>query len=150
MTKPRRRPRPDDPAIAAARARFGRARDDRQSEIAEDYVELIDDLIRAHGEARATDIARSLGVSHVTVIRTVARLVRDGLAATEPYAAITLTEAGRALAERMRQRHAVVEAFLRAIGVDETTARQDAEGIEHHVSEATLAAMKNFLEKSQK
>jgi DtxR family manganese transport transcriptional regulator len=144
----RRRPRPDDPAIAAARARFGRARDDRQSEIAEDYVELIDDLIRAHGEARATDIARSLGVSHVTVIRTLARLARDGLAVTEPYASVTLTEAGRALAARVRQRHAVVEAFLRAIGVDETTARQDAEGMEHHVSEATLAAMQKFIEKS--
>jgi len=36
--------------------------------------------------------------------------------------------------------------FLLAIGVDEATAHQDAEGIEHHVSDATLAAMARFLD----
>ncbi len=138
------------PAPPDARNRFVRARDARQSEIAEDYVELIDDLIRERGEARASEIARALGVSHVTVIRTVARLARDGLVETEPYSAVLLTEAGRALAARARARHEIVAGFLRAIGVDEATAREDAEGMEHHASETTLAAMQKMMKLLQK
>ena len=68
---------PETAAEPKARNRFVRARDARQGEIAEDYVELIDDLIRERGEARAAEIARALGVTHVTVIRTVARLAGD-------------------------------------------------------------------------
>ncbi|MGC8524973.1 MAG: manganese-binding transcriptional regulator MntR [Acidibrevibacterium sp.] len=138
------------PAPPAARNRFVRARDDRQGEIAEDYVELIDDLIRERGEARAVEIARALGVSHVTVIRTVGRLARDGLVATEPYSAVLLTEAGRALARRARARHEIVAGFLQAIGVDEATAREDAEGMEHHASETTLRAMQKMMKFLQK
>ena len=132
------------------RNRFVRARDARQGEIAEDYVELIDDLIRERGQARATEIARALGVSHVTVIRTVGRLARDGLVETEPYSAVLLTEAGRALARRARARHEIVAGFLRAIGVDEATAREDAEGMENYASETTLRAMQKMMKLLQK
>ncbi len=141
---------PETAAEPKARNRFVRARDARQGEIAEDYVELIDDLIRERGEARAAEIARALGVTHVTVIRTVARLARDGLVETEPYSAVMLTAAGRALAARARARHEIVAGFLRAIGVDEATAREDAEGMEHHASEATLRAMQKLMEKMRK
>lgn len=141
---------PETAAEPKPRNRFVRARDARQGEIAEDYVELIDDLIRERGEARAAEIARTLGVTHVTVIRTVARLARDGLVETEPYSAVMLTAAGRALAARARARHEIVAGFLRAIGVDEATAREDAEGMEHHASEATLRAMQKLMEKMRK
>ena len=114
-------------------------------ERAQDYVEAIADLIAEQGEARATEIARSLGVTHVTVIRTVQRLQREGLVKTLPYRSIFLTPAGRALAARARERHQTVVAFLEALGVPVAAARADAEGIEHHVSPATLAAMNKFL-----
>jgi DtxR family manganese transport transcriptional regulator len=114
-------------------------------ELAEDYVEAIADLIDSDGEARVVDLARCLGVTHVTVIRTVSRLAKDGLVSTRPYRSIFLTEGGRALAERVRHRHEIVLRFLRAIGVDEETARADAEGIEHHVSARTLAAFERFV-----
>jgi DtxR family manganese transport transcriptional regulator len=114
-------------------------------ELAQDYVETIADLITEHGEARATDIARSLGVTHVTVIRTIQRLQREGLVTTLPYRSIFLTPAGRALAARAKERHQTVVAFLEAVGVPASAARADAEGIEHHVSAATLAAMNRFL-----
>ena len=114
-------------------------------ERAQDYVEAIADLIDEQGEARATEIARSLGVTHVTVIRTVQRLQREGLVKTLPYRSIFLTPAGRALAARAKERHQTVVAFLEALGVPVATARADAEGIEHHVSPATLAAMNKFL-----
>lgn len=112
----------------------------RQTEIAEDYVELIADLIDASGEARAVDIARRLGVTHASVAKMVARLQEAGLVSTKPYRSIFLTERGREIAEASRIRHQIVVEFLQAIGVSEATARADAEGIEHHVSDETLAA----------
>jgi DtxR family manganese transport transcriptional regulator len=113
-------------------------------ETAEDYVEAIADLGAQHGEARAVDLARRLGVSHVTVVRTVARLQREGYLSTQPYRAIFLTDKGSQLAEESRRRHEIVEAFLVSLGVPDRIARTDAEGIEHHVSPETLQAFKQF------
>ncbi len=113
-------------------------------ETAQDYVEAIADLGALHGEARAVDLARRLGVSHVTVVRTVARLKREGYLSTRPYRAIFLTDKGSELAAESRRRHEIVEAFLRALGVPSVIAQTDAEGIEHHVSPETLAAFERF------
>src|ERR1700719_3433205 len=82
---------------------FRRSRRDRAVEIAQDYVETIADLTASLGEARVVDLARRLGVTHVTVNRTVARLQRDGFVTTQPYRAIFLTEQGRKLAEACRE-----------------------------------------------
>ncbi len=111
----------------------------RRNELTEDYVEVIADLIDETGEARVVDIAARLGVSHVTVTKTVDRLQREGFVTSRPYRSIFLTEAGRQKAESIRRRHAIVLRFLLAIGVSVETAHADAEGIEHHVSEETLA-----------
>ena len=113
-------------------------------ETAQDYAEAIADLAATQGEARAVDLARRLGVSHVTVIRRVARLQRDGYVSTRPYRSIFLTDKGRRLADESRRRHEIVVAFLRALGVPDTTAQTDAEGIEHHVSPETLAAFEGY------
>jgi DtxR family manganese transport transcriptional regulator len=128
---------------------FKQTRRARKSEIAEDYVELIADLIDRHGEARAVDIARGLGVSHATVIKTVARLQRDGLVESKPYRSVFLTDEGRKLALWSRRRHDIVLKFLLAVGVSEDTAHADAEGMEHHVSEETLSAFERFLSQKQ-
>ncbi len=124
---------------------FRHTRNARKTEIAEDYVELIADLIDASGEARAVDIARRLGVSHATVIKTTARLQRDGLVVTQPYRAIFLTDEGRRVAEWSRRRHEMVLRFLLAIGVSQETAQADAEGMEHYVSAETLAAFERLI-----
>jgi DtxR family manganese transport transcriptional regulator len=113
-------------------------------ETAQDYAEAIADLTAIQGEARAVDLARRLGVSHVTVVRTVARLQRDGYLSTRPYRSIFLTDKGSRLAAESRRRHEIVLAFLRALGVPDEIAKSDAEGIEHHVSPETLAAFKRF------
>ena len=128
---------------------FARTRKDHAQELAEDYVELIDNLIRLHGEARTVDIAEGLGVSHVTVNKTVARLNRDGLTVKQPYRSVFLTDEGRALAESCRRRHEIVYNFLRAIGVPRGQARIDSEGIEHHISERTLREMGRFVKGSR-
>ena len=121
-----------------------RTRRDHATELAEDYVEAIDDLISANGSCRVTDLARHFGVSHVTAHRTIARLVRDGFADTQRYAPVTLTRKGRNLARKSRERHEIVRQFLLAHGISEQTATLDAEGIEHHVSPETLRVMQQF------
>jgi len=122
-----------------------RTRQQHAQERAQDYVEAIADLLAERGEARATDLARNLGVTHVTVIRTVQRLQRDGLVTTQPYRSIFLTDAGKRLAIKAKARHQTVVAFLEALGVSSSTARADAEGIEHHVSNETLQAFERFV-----
>jgi DtxR family transcriptional regulator, manganese transport regulator len=125
--------------------RFGKTRTAQSTALLEDYVELIADLLAEAGEARPTDIARRLGVSHATAIKTIARLKRAGLATARPYRGVFLTEKGNALAERVRARHRLVVYVLRAIGVPAESAESDAEGIEHYVSEVTLQAFARFL-----
>ncbi|HTP24549.1 MAG TPA: iron dependent repressor, metal binding and dimerization domain protein, partial [Anaeromyxobacteraceae bacterium] len=62
-----------------------------------------------------------------------------------PYRSIFLTDMGRRLAEESRRRHQIVAAFLRTLGVPEEVAEIDAEGIEHHVSPQTLAALERYV-----
>src|SRR4051812_30385090 len=124
---------------------FGRTRSDHRNEIAEDYVELIADLIDVTGEARAVDLANRLGVTSATVNNTITRLQREGLVHSEPYRSIFLTTDGRALAEHCRRRHRIVYRFLRTLGISEEVARADTEGIEHHVSDETLEALDRLL-----
>src|SRR4051794_26700248 len=86
-------------------APFRRTREAHQSEVAEDYVELIAELSNTDGGARGVDIARRLGVTQATVANTVARLQRAGLVASKRYRSVFLTEEGHELAERCRRRH---------------------------------------------
>lgn len=138
---------PDDRDEEARRhaERFQRVREAHQSEVAEDYVELIAELIDKTGEARVVDLAGRLGVTNATVNNTIHRLQRDGFVTTKPYRSIFLTDKGRALAEASRKRHEIVRNFLVALGVDGESAEIDAEGIEHHVSDATLKAFEKYL-----
>ena len=124
-----------------------RLRRDRSVETAQDYVEAIADQTTTQGEARVVDLARRLGVTHVTVNRTLARLQRAGYVNTKPYRAIFLTPSGGKLAEECRRRHQTVVSFLQRLGVADKIAELDAEGIEHHVSPETLAAFERLLKK---
>ncbi len=133
-------PTPPSPADATAATadRFERVRAAHATELVEDYVEAIGDLITDHGEARVVHLARHFGVSHVTVSRTLGRLQRDGYVTTEPYRPVHLTPKGRSLAARSKERHRIVLAFLSWLGVPPRATEIDAEGVEHHVSLATL------------
>jgi DtxR family manganese transport transcriptional regulator len=79
------------------------------------------------------------------VIKTIGRLKREGLAVAKPYRGVFLTASGETLADRVRSRHRVVVDLLQAVGVPPEAAELDAEGIEHHVSDSTLAAFARFL-----
>ncbi len=130
------------PKIDKSAAKFDRIRRSHQSEVAEDYVEMIADLIEEAGEARTVDLAARFGVTSPTVNAIIQRLQREDLVETRPYRSIFLTDAGRALADSSRKRHKIVYDFLVSIGVPARTAEEDAEGVEHHVSDETLRVFK--------
>ena len=127
---------------------LSQTRREHANEIAEDYVEAIADLVAETGEARVVDLAKRLGVTHVTVNRTIVRLQKAGFVTAQPYRAIFLTDRGRDLAATCKRRHETVAAFLRSLGISEKVAEMDAEGIEHHVSPETLAAFERLLRRS--
>jgi DtxR family transcriptional regulator, manganese transport regulator len=132
------RPAPPRPSLDRTRA-------EHAQETAQDYAELIAELIATTGEARVTDLARRLGVTHVTVNRTIQRLQRGGLVTARPYRSIFLTETGRKLSVESRRRHELISDFLQSLGVPARTAHADAEGMEHHASRETLAAFARHL-----
>ena len=137
------------PQITDSAAKFDRIRRAHQSEVAEDYVEMISDLIAETGEARTVDLAARFGVTSPTVNAIIRRLQREDLVETRPYRSIFLTEAGKALAEASRERHRIVRDFLVTIGVPDAIAEEDAEGVEHHVSEETLAVFAAITRKGR-
>jgi len=152
VNQPDQAPPPDSgtgaqPAAAGPSNPFQRTRVDHDSETAEDYVELVADLIATKGEARITDMAKRLAITTVSVTKAVARLQKAGFLQSEPYRSVFLTEQGEQLARHCKERHQVVLNFLLALGVPKDAAAQDAEGMEHHISLETLNAMRRFLDK---
>jgi DtxR family manganese transport transcriptional regulator len=127
---------------------FRQTREARRSALAEDYVELIADLIEDGNEARHVDIAARLGVAQPTVAKMLARLTAEGLVSRKRYRGVFLTAAGLKMARESRDRHQTVEAFLRSLGISGDTARIDAEGIVHHVSAETLEAFRRAIAKN--
>lgn len=128
---------------------FEQVREAHQSETAEDYVEMIADLIEEKGEARIVDLAAAFGVSHATVNKIIARLNKEGFITNLPYRSIFLTKQGQDLAASCKQRHEIVVNFLKAVGISPRTAELDAEGVEHHISEETLKAFAAFIKKKK-
>jgi DtxR family manganese transport transcriptional regulator len=125
--------------------RFESTRRAHKDETAEDYVEAIAQLIEERGVARVGALAELMGVSHVTVSKIITRLQSEGLVTTQPRHPIELTDAGRDMAAAAIEKHKVVLGFLLSIGVPEQQAQIDAEGIEHHVSPETLAALRRVI-----
>jgi DtxR family manganese transport transcriptional regulator len=124
---------------------FEATRSHHDAEKAEDYVEIIADLILMKGRAKVCDIANHLGVSHVTVIRTIERLKKKGYVYAEPHQPISLTEEGTKLAVFSKERHNFLMEYLMILGVPEQIAAIDVEGMEHHISETTIAAFEKHL-----
>lgn len=119
------------------------------SQSAEDYLERIHELIEEKGYARVVDIASSLGLKQASVTSMVQKLDELGYLNYEKYRGLVLTEKGKAVATRIQRRHETLSRFFSLFGLDEQTQRQDIEGIEHHLSPATvdiLADLASFFE----
>ncbi|MEM7699084.1 MAG: iron dependent repressor, metal binding and dimerization domain protein [Verrucomicrobiota bacterium] len=125
-----------------------RVRRQHASELAQDYVEAIDELARSGRVIRVSDLQEVFGVSHVTVIRTLQRLEEQGLLESAKSKEIALSEDGKALASEAAGRHALLVEFLCHIGVSPEQADADAEGAEHHLSKETMSAIRRFLDRA--
>jgi len=113
----------------------------RSSAAVEDYLERILELINTKGYARVVDIATSLKISQASVTNMVQRLDGDGLLTYEKYRGLVLTTAGETLARNIARRHELLTEFLQLLGLDQRVIDHDVEGMEHHISSATLRAI---------
>jgi len=129
--------------------RFRRVRQDHAREMAEDYAELVLELAESGRPVRPADLVRRLGVSHVTVLRALQRLIRAGVLERDAERGVLLSKDGRRVARAARRRHQSVVAFLVELGAPPSVAELDAEGIEHHVSETTLSLMADFVRRTR-
>jgi len=111
----------------------------------EDYLETIYGLIQTKGYARSVDIAERLNVKTPSVTEMIQKLDALGLVHYERYRDLTLTEKGLKMARFSKQKHESITKFLQLLGIEQKTANQDAEGIEHHVHKETLNRIEHFL-----
>ncbi|GAB5558736.1 MAG: transcriptional regulator MntR [Synoicihabitans sp.] len=116
----------------------------RTTAAVEDYLERISELIETKGYARVVDIAAELKISQASVTTMVQRLDAEGLVNYEKYRGMVLTEAGQKVAARIAHRHELLTNFLRQLGLDESVISKDVEGMEHHVSSETFAALERL------
>ncbi len=119
------------------------------SQSAEDYLERIHELIEDKGYARVVDIASSLKVKQASVTSMVQKLDEAGYLKYEKYRGLILTPRGREVARKIQNRHETLSRFFSLFGLDAETQREDIEGIEHHLSPATvevLADLADFFE----
>jgi Mn-dependent DtxR family transcriptional regulator len=114
-------------------------------ESAEMYLETIYTLSLNSTSVRSIDVAEALNYSRPSVSRAVGLLKKDGYLLMDGEGFLTLTEEGRALAERIYERHTVLTAALEALGVDKETAAEDACKIEHDISDRTFDAIKAHM-----
>ena len=115
-------------------------------ESGEMYLETILRLSKTKASVRAIDIGDHMGYSKPSVSRAVGLLKNGGYITVDEGGHITLTEEGRAVAEKIYERHTLLTNFLVALGVDEATASDDACRLEHAISDVSFNAVKHFVE----
>ncbi len=113
----------------------------------EDYLKAIYRLsLAAGGPAATTDIARGLELSAPSVSGMIKRLAEQGLVRHSPYRGVELTSEGRLIALRMLRRHRIIESYLvDRLGYDWDTVHEEAERLEHAVSDELIDRMAGAL-----
>ena len=120
------------------------------STAAQDYLEQIHRLIGSKGYARVADIAAALEIAPASVTTMIQRLDAEGLVVYEKYRGVVLTAEGKDIAEEVVKRHEILARLLRSFGLDEKTIYQDVEGMEHHISKATLRVLITIVEELER
>lgn len=121
----------------------------RLQESGEMYLEAIYVLGKKNGHVRSIDVSEYLGYSKPSVSRAVGLLKEGGYIAVTDDGGLTLTETGRAVAEKIYERHTILSSLLVRLGVSEETAAADACRMEHAISDETFQAIKNHTRKLQ-
>lgn len=113
----------------------------------EDYLETILILSEENESVRSVDIATHLGFSKPSVSVAMKKLKESGFISMDPYGKVSLTDAGREVAEKVYERHQVISGWLTSIGVSPETALNDACRIEHIISDETFEKLKELYQK---
>mgnify|MGYP004677583511 CR=1 FL=1 len=114
-------------------------------ESAENYLEAILMLQKKSGNVRSIDIAHELSFTKPSVSVAMKGFREEGYIHVEDAGNIILTEKGRAIAERIYERHQVIARALIALGVAEETAYADSCKIEHDLSDESFSKIKAYL-----
>lgn len=117
----------------------------KNHESREDYLESILVLEQRQQFVRSVDVANYLGFSKPSVSVAVANLKSALLLTVDHAGGLHLTEAGRALADQVYERHRLLTRFLVEMGVDEETATEDACRVEHIISQLTFEKIKEHM-----
>ena len=117
-------------------------------ESGEMYLETILILLRKNSAVRAIDVGEYMGYSKPSVSRAMGKLKNDGFITVDGSGYISLTDDGRAVAEKIYERHTLLTDFFTRIGVEKEIASADACKIEHDISDETFEAIKKFVIKS--
>jgi Mn-dependent DtxR family transcriptional regulator len=133
-----------DKRLEAIRDANSGRKEDRTDRM-EDYLEVIYELVEQKGYATTVDISNYLNVSSPSVTKMMQRLDEVGYLKYEKYRGIRLTEEGTQIAENIRNKHGLLAEFFMMIGVDEESANNDAEGIEHHLHPETIKKLMEFM-----
>ena len=112
-------------------------------ESGEMYLEAIYVLSRTKGFVRSIDVSEYRNYSKPSVSRAIGLLKEGGYVLMDRDGGLSLTEAGRAVAEKIYDRHTTLTKFLSLLGVDEEIAQEDACRIEHCISDESFYAVKN-------
>ena len=119
-------------------------------ESGEMYLETVYVLSKKGGIVRSIDVCEHMGYSKPSVSLAVGLLKSGGYLTVGADGALELTDAGREVAERIYERHTLLTQCLVYLGVDEDTAAEDACKIEHAISDASIEAIKNYVQKNTK
>ena len=119
-------------------------------ESGEMYLETILILSKEKNAVRAIDIAGHMGISKPSVSRALGKLKNEAFVLVDHDGSITFTEAGRAIAETIYERHRVLTDLFTSIGVDQETAADDACRVEHYISDTTFKAIKGQMSEYKK
>ncbi len=108
----------------------------------EDYLKAIYELAAHGGSAQTSAIAEALEVAPPSVSGMVKRLSQSGLLEHVPYHGVQLTDAGRRAALKMVRRHRILETYLTTkLGYDWDSVHEEAERMEHAVSDQLIERM---------
>lgn len=113
-------------------------------ESGEMYLESILVLSKKNPNVRAIDISEYMGFSKPSVSRALGLLKSGGFVIADEHGFLSLTKEGKAVAEKIYERHTEITNFLTLIGVDKETASQDACKMEHVISDESFLAIKKY------
>lgn len=117
----------------------------KTNESAENYLETILILSKAHPTVRSIDIAEELGFKKSSVSVAMKNLREKNHIAVSKEGFITLTAAGREIAEMIYERHELITKWLVQLGVDKEIAAEDACKLEHVISKESFEAIKKHI-----